>query len=360
MRVSASFLRSSLQKVTMDLKEVVRLLNDFAPLERAGSWDNVGLLVEPSSLSVSKIFLTNDLTEPVLEEAIAGEAVFILSYHPPVFKPLKKITRSHWKERIVGTCLEKGIAVYSPHTAYDALFGGVNDWLAIAFGESSVLPVEPSVKAPSYSHQIKIVSASSNSLDELQRSLDNLISTCEDQSIKILSDSHHLPVSVLCSKKNLPSCVNVISKTPVEFVVSRYECVPEFEAGIGRKVTLTSTQTIGSVVEKLKTMTGLSHVRLALAASHNLDTVVKTGAVCAGSGISVLREVQADLLVSGEMSHHDVLEYTQTNRSVILLEHSNSERGFLSAVLQPKLQQLFEDKLSVVVSQADHDPLQIV
>lgn len=38
------------------------------------------------------------------------------------------------QERIAARCLEKGIAVYSPHTSYDALKGGVNDWLIEAFG----------------------------------------------------------------------------------------------------------------------------------------------------------------------------------------------------------------------------------
>ncbi|MPC89689.1 NIF3-like protein 1 [Portunus trituberculatus] len=41
----------------------------------------------------------------------------------------------HAQDRIVACCLEKGIAVYSPHTAYDTLKGGVNDWLLKAFGE---------------------------------------------------------------------------------------------------------------------------------------------------------------------------------------------------------------------------------
>lgn len=40
-----------------------------------------------------------------------------------------------WQDRIVACCLEKGIAVYSPHTAYDTLKGGVNDWLIKAFGK---------------------------------------------------------------------------------------------------------------------------------------------------------------------------------------------------------------------------------
>ena len=120
----------------MNLKTVVSKLNKFAPTSLAEKWDNVGLLVEPSAPhTVSRILLTNDLTEPVLEEAVQKEANLIISYHPPIFMPLKSLTQRTWKERIVVRCIENRIAVFSPHTSYDALAGGINDWLISAFGK---------------------------------------------------------------------------------------------------------------------------------------------------------------------------------------------------------------------------------
>lgn len=104
----------------------------------AGSWDNVGLLLEPSPPhTVSKLLLTNDLTPPVMQEAVSKGVDMIVSYHPPIFAPLKRLTQSSWKERIVGVCLERRIALYSPHTSWDAAVDGVNDWLIGAFGESA-------------------------------------------------------------------------------------------------------------------------------------------------------------------------------------------------------------------------------
>lgn len=121
----------------MDLRQVVRILNHFCVPHLADTWDNVGLLVQPSApFAVSRILVTNDLTEPVLSEALKLETNLILSYHPPVFSPLKRITTDcHWKERLVVTCLENRIAVYSPHTGLDAKVNGVNDWLLSPFGE---------------------------------------------------------------------------------------------------------------------------------------------------------------------------------------------------------------------------------
>lgn len=147
---------------SLTLKSVVTELNKRAPLSLAEPWDNVGLLVEPPSQPIVRhILLTNDLTESVMKEAIDSNVNLIYSYHPPIFASLKRITSSTWKviindlshyfyhrliinfivvnyaqERIVGLCLENKIAVYSPHTALDALKGGVNDWLAEAFGKN--------------------------------------------------------------------------------------------------------------------------------------------------------------------------------------------------------------------------------
>ena len=108
----------------MDLREVVRKLEKFGPTSLAEKWDNVGLLVEPSKPhSVKKLMITNDLTEPVLAEAITENADMILSYHPPIFVPLKRLTTSSVKEKILVTAIENRIAIYSPHTVYDSLEG---------------------------------------------------------------------------------------------------------------------------------------------------------------------------------------------------------------------------------------------
>jgi putative NIF3 family GTP cyclohydrolase 1 type 2 len=89
------------------------------------------------------------------------------------------------------------------------------------------------------------------------------------------------------------------------------------------------------------------------------DPWVKTVGICAGSGGQLLRDVEADVYLSGEMGHHDVLDATQRGTSVVLCEHSNTERGYLSDVLQPLLQQKMGHHVVVSCSISDRDPLQI-
>ena len=131
----------------MNLRDVVRTLETIAPCNLAEDWDNVGLLVEPSNTTpINNIMLTNDLTESIMKEVLKlkDEGVkidLIISYHPPIFRPLKRLTQSSAKERIIVKAIELGVAVYSPHTAHDALWGGVNDWLLSGLGEGVVTPL---------------------------------------------------------------------------------------------------------------------------------------------------------------------------------------------------------------------------
>eukprot|EP00112_Aurelia_sp_Birch-Aquarium-sp1_P011254 Seg2367.2 transcript_id=Seg2367.2/GoldUCD/mRNA.D3Y31 product="NIF3-like protein 1" protein_id=Seg2367.2/GoldUCD/D3Y31 len=86
---------------------------------------------------------------------------------------------------------------------------------------------------------------------------------------------------------------------------------------------------------------------------------VSSIAVCAGSGGSVLRGVSADLYLTGEMSHHEVLHATESGRSVILCDHSNTERGFLKT-LPPLMHEWFNADVSIEVSTKDRDPLTVI
>lgn len=67
----------------------------------------------------------------------------------------------------------------------------------------------------------------------------------------------------------------------------------------------------------------------------------------------------ADLWITGEMSHHEVLDAVHAGTSVILCEHSNTERGFLK-VFASKLTTLLDDQVCVQVSVKDADPLTVV
>lgn len=119
----------------MDLKAVLEVLERLAPLSLAESWDNVGLLVEPGQQRpIKTILLTNDLTADVMDEAESVTSDLIVSYHPPLFRPFKRLVRKDWKQQLAIRAIESGIAVFSPHTSWDSVKGGLNDWLIGGIG----------------------------------------------------------------------------------------------------------------------------------------------------------------------------------------------------------------------------------
>ncbi|WWC60169.1 YbgI/family dinuclear metal center protein [Kwoniella dejecticola CBS 10117] len=139
-------------------------------------------------------------------------------------------------------------------------------------------------------------------------------------------------------------------------------------AGMGRIVHLASPLSMNQAVKMVKEHLELDHVQLA---TPEIEKSVSSIAVCAGSGASLFKGVEADLYLTGEMSHHEVLAAIHAGTSVILTRHTNTERPYLSQVLQGWLEKelnsevdIHDDspngKWEVLVSKADRDPLRVV
>jgi len=348
------------------LSSVVEEFTRLAPLSLAESWDNVGLLVEPSQpKTINKILLTNDLTESVMDEAIASSIDLIYSYHPPIFASLKRITTSSWKERIVGKCLENRIAVYSPHTSLDALKGGVNDWLAEAFGSqvASCAPLTLSY-APTpknnCTHLVEIPLPFNAEGKKLVREVMQLVATFPDARLEehISTADGYEQMTVMCPERVVSPIVQLVTQSTLKNAsrfarIIRVEKPPIPGHGMGRMVHLKEALPLSQVIDLVKEHLKLKNVRLAVSEEISM---IKTVAVCAGSGGSLLKNVKADLYLTGEMSHHEVLDAVHHGTNVILCEHSNTERGFLLK-WKDVLQGVLGENMHIAVSLNDRDPL---
>ncbi|XP_061765420.1 NIF3-like protein 1 isoform X1 [Nerophis ophidion] len=348
----------------MELKEVVKVLEDIAPLSLAESWDNVGLLVEPSKpRPVKTILLTNDLTNAVMEEAEAMSCDLLISYHPPLFQPIKRLVQKDWKQRLAIRAVEAGMAIFSPHTSWDSVRGGVNDWLVGGLGPGQVSVLSQAYIALEHTHMVEFKSRSEN-LDALLEEL----TTHFEQDIEVtLQDAQRIDgdyrqVRLHCSGSVLTPVVDKVFQRIINcrsLHIFKCEKAPRLDHGQGRLSVLSQPVTVSTAVQKMKSHLGLKHVRLAIGQGRTEESFVHTVAVCAGSGASVLKGVKADLYVTGEMSHHEVLDAVAKGISVILSDHSNSERGYLT-VFREGLTQLLPVNVVVMVSKADRDPLVIV
>lgn len=148
----------------------------------------------------------------------------------------------------------------------------------------------------------------------------------------------------------------LISALPVHSVnaITPNTAYGDPRVGQGRIAQLTTPLPIAECVTRIKTHLGLTHVRVSSALEHQHRPIERI-AVCAGAGGSVLSGCHADLLLTGEMRHHDVLDHRERGVSVVLTDHTNSERGYLPT-LERRLLQLAPE-LSVVLSSVDTDPL---
>lgn len=135
------------------------------------------------------------------------------------------------------------------------------------------------------------------------------------------------------------------------------EVRPCGDGEFGRLVELSRRVAWPTLLQRVRRACGVR--RLTIARPPGRPPAARTIAVAAGAGSGALRGVAADVLVTGEMSHHDALAAVAGGTAVVLAGHSNTERGFLR-VLAKRLAAEFGRALDVRVAKRDRDPFEIV
>ena len=118
--------------------EVFTFLQEKAPFELQEGFDNAGFLVGREGAAVSKILVTLDITEAVVQEAVEQGAQLIVSHHPVIFGGAKSVTDQTVAGRILLTLVENHISAICAHTNLDTVEGGVNDALALRLGLTDI------------------------------------------------------------------------------------------------------------------------------------------------------------------------------------------------------------------------------
>ena len=135
------------------------------------------------------------------------------------------------------------------------------------------------------------------------------------------------------------------------------ELRPCGEGEFGRVAVLAKPLPLATLLQRCKKRFGVQTLQVARPA--RAPSAIRSFAVAAGAGGSVLRTADADVLVTGEMSHHDALAALAAGRTVVLAGHSNTERCYLPT-LQKRLRAEFGRALDVRLAKADRDPFAAV
>ena len=114
----------------MQLNSWIECMDRIAPAVLAESWDNSGLLIEPENREIRHVLIALDCTLQIVSEAKWIGADMILTHHPVLFSPVKRILRDEPDTAVVWRLIRSGIGLFAAHTNLDRAEGGVNDTLA--------------------------------------------------------------------------------------------------------------------------------------------------------------------------------------------------------------------------------------
>ncbi|MBM4107408.1 MAG: Nif3-like dinuclear metal center hexameric protein [Phycisphaerae bacterium] len=388
----------------MKVADLVSAMRTIAPPEYAEPWDRVGLLVGDAQRALSgPVLLTIDLTERVLDEAVAMKAGALVAYHPPIWEPLSRITAQSPRERLLLRAIEAGLAIYTPHTAVDASPGGMTDWLCEGLsgvepgkeekirGDCRALRAHTTRPATS---EVKLVTfVPVGSLDQLRQAMATAgagiigaYHVCSfatpgvgtflgqpgtrptvGEAGRLETASEHR-LEMVCSRAALPLALETLRQFhPYEQpAIDVYELAPQPHRGVGsgRRLVVDKTVTLVELARRLKAWISTPErectVRVATPAfdKSGLEQQVTHVGVCPGAGSEVAplaRDEGCQVFVTGEMKHHEVMAALHSGMSVVLAGHTNTERGYL-----PRLARRIEKELPGVktaVSATDRDPL---
>ncbi|MCK4873465.1 MAG: Nif3-like dinuclear metal center hexameric protein [Phycisphaerales bacterium] len=375
----------------MQCRELIRRLGHIAPLYLAEEWDNVGLLLGKCGSDVTSVLLTIDMTPDVIEEATGLGIQLVVAYHPVIFDPIKSLADTTVKGAMLIDVLHAGMGVYCPHTALDAVAGGVTDWLCDGLepedkagrggDRRALVPFES--QPPT--QQCKLVTfVPHNEVDRIRGALATagagLIGMYEQCSfsspgtgtfrarkganptvgeVEQLEHVREVRLEMVLSKSSIPLAIETLQRFhPYEesaIDVHKLQPIPDRSQGLGRRLVLDQPVTFVGLMNRFRDRLSIDHAKYRdVSAGKPIQTI----GVCPGSGGSLLQtaiDQGCELFVTGEMRHHDVLSAAIQGCSVILAGHTNTERGYL-----PIYKDLIVERcpdITVHISEADRTAL---
>ena len=364
----------------MKVKDIAGIVEKIAPLGLAQGWDNVGLLIGNPERGIRNVLLTIDVTQAVVAEARKLKTDLILSYHPVIWDGLKKV-RTDDRSGTVYELIRSDIAVFSIHTALDAVAGGVNDGLAEILGLQDPSPLGDYVEySPQQNHKLAVfvpadaLADVTNAVFQAGAGWIGNYRKCGFQAEGTgtfeplegarpaigrrgrLEKVHEVRFETLVPAERLQTVVDAIRKThPYEEPAFDIYKLFDYEGrfGLGRIGTLAEPMRLSRIIDRVKRRTGAKAVGLV----GDQKRLVRKAAVCAGTCGEILNLViaaGAELYLTGELKHHQALAAQEAGLTCICLSHTVSERFILKKVAG-QVRKLAPE-LAVKVSRKDADP----
>jgi dinuclear metal center YbgI/SA1388 family protein len=127
----------------MKVKDIVNIIEEFAPPALQEGWDNSGLLVGNPSDEVKSALITLDVTEAVIDDAVKNGDDIIIAHHPLIFGGLKRLNGKSDAERAIMKAIKNEVAIYAAHTSIDVVQNGVSWRMAEKLGLTNIKTLSP-------------------------------------------------------------------------------------------------------------------------------------------------------------------------------------------------------------------------
>jgi dinuclear metal center YbgI/SA1388 family protein len=360
------------------IADVIGFLEQLIPLSIAAEWDNVGLILGERTAVVRSIMTCLTVTPEVVDEAVRAKVSLIVAHHPMLFRATKRLTDASNEGRMIHALIRSGVAVYSPHTAFDNCKGGINDQWATQLGLIEVSPLRPNT-CPGRCKIVVFVP--DKDLKRVSDALFNagagVIGNYSECSFRLLGTGTFLGgdasqptigergrreevaewrLEVVCRESHVEKAVRAMraAHSYEEPAFDIYPLRSDSGPGEGRVGRLPQPETLAHLADRIRTHLGSGMVQVVGDQSRQVSRIaLACGA--AGEFLGDAVRERADVFLTGEMRFHDYLAAKAHGIGLILPGHFASE--FLGTrLLAEKLRDHFTD-IVVSVSQSDTDPV---
>lgn len=347
----------------MNVKEVIDVLEQFAPPAYQETYDNIGLQVGSAYEVVNGILLTLDITEEVIEEAIARKCNLVIAHHPLIFSGLMRVTDNTYAERAIKMAIKNDINIYAIHTNLDNMRKGVNAMIAEKLGLNNTR-----ILAPKHGILSKLYTyAPQNAADAVREAMfaagAGAIGNYNECSYNIPGTGTYRPNEDADPAIGAPGGPREwVDEVKIEVLVAKHEekkvlqalmdSHPYEEVAYDLVVLKNPHQNIGAgMIGTLPVpMSGqdfLAHIQRSMATgcikyTRLLDKMVSKVAICGGSGSFLLGDAiqaGADFFITSDFKYHQFFD--AEGRIVIAdIGHYESEQytpQLLEALLKKKI-----------------------
>ena len=361
------------------IAELCTFLDVFSPRRLAAEWDNVGLLFGDRKGPCTRVMTCLTVTPESADEAIERRAELIVTHHPVLFRPTKRLTADSSEGAMLWRLARAGIAVYSPHTAFDNASQGINARLAERLGLRDVVPLRKSAPAPSCK---VVVFVPTQDLDTVASAMFKAgagqIGNYKECSFRLegtgtffgnetanpsvgqkgrREEVTEFRLEAVCPHDRVDAVVAGMRKAHSyeEPAYDIYALIsPPSKEGEGRLGTLPTSTTLAEFAALVKQKLGSRLVELA---GDPTSRVQKVALACGAAG-EFQRDaarVGADVFLTGEARFHDCLSARAAGIGLVLAGHFATER-FAVLELAQAIKLEFTD-LEVWASERESDPL---